>query len=140
MVKIFILKILFLLIWCNTIIVSEWTEIHFFIVAYPLCWGKQTYDKFSLSLPATETPSLQLPTANALRETINSTDLNEATSLILNLNFELLHSQVAYIPGSRDTRGGPVVYIDASTSCWDSISVTSEELAKLLVYYYKIPR
>ena len=51
-----------------------------------------------------------------------------------------MHSQVAYIPGSRDKRGGPVIFFDASRSLWENNDMDSDELAKLLMYYYKIPR
>ena len=60
--------------------------------------------------------------------------------LILDLNFELLHNQVAYLPGATDRRGGPVIFFETNKSCWENTDMDSEELAKLLIYYYKIPR
>ena len=60
--------------------------------------------------------------------------------MILDINFELLHSQVAFLPGTRDKRGGPVIFFDTSETCWENNNTDSEEVAKLLLYYYKIPR
>ena len=42
--------------------------------------------------------------------------------------------------GSRDVRGGAVIFIDASATVWDEVNVRAEDLAQLLVYYYRIPR
>ncbi|XP_065671582.1 puratrophin-1 isoform X5 [Hydra vulgaris] len=60
--------------------------------------------------------------------------------MVLDVNFELLHNQVAYLPGSRDKRGGSVIFFDTSETSWENIKADSEEFAKLLMYYYKIPR
>ena len=53
---------------------------------------------------------------------------------------ELLDCGVAYVMGSRDVRGGAVIFIDASATVWDEVDVKPEDLAQLLVYYYRIPR
>ena len=60
--------------------------------------------------------------------------------LILDINFELLHSKVAYNPGSRDKRGGPVIFFHASEEVWQNADANSQELVKLLMYYYELPR
>nr|XP_047140642.1 puratrophin-1 isoform X2 [Hydra vulgaris] len=62
-----------------------------------------------------------------------------SAGMVLDVNFELLHNQ-AYLPGSRDKRGGSVIFLDTSETSWENIKVDSEEVAKLLMYYYKIPR
>lgn len=67
-------------------------------------------------------------------------DLSIKPMLILDLNFELLHSQVVYTPGSRDKRGGSVIFFDTNKRSWENADLNSEELAKLLIYYYKIPK
>lgn len=71
---------------------------------------------------------------------INPEEFSVKPILILDLNFELLHSQVAYLPGSRDKRGGPVIFFETDKSFWENADMNSEELAKLLVYYFKIVR
>ena len=60
--------------------------------------------------------------------------------LILDLDFELLHSGIVFLPGGRDKRGGPVIVIDISNSYWQTHNLDSEELTKLLMYFYQIPR
>ena len=82
----------------------------------------------------------QKPPTVSIHDSINLEEFSIKPVLILDLNFELLHSQVAYIPGSRDQRGGPVIYFDTSRTLWESTDMNPEELAKLLMYYYKIPR
>ena len=69
---------------------------------------------------------------------INVEEFTIKPILILDLNFELLHSQVVYLPGSRDKRGGPVIYFETNKKFWENTDMNSEELAKLLIYYYKI--
>lgn len=67
-------------------------------------------------------------------------ELNVKPILILDLNFELLSSQVAYLPGSRDKRGGPVIFFETNKTFWENNDMNSEELANLLIYYFKIVR
>jgi len=73
------------------------------------------------------------------RETLLA-ELEEKPHHILDINFEMLHSQIAYLPGTRDKRGGAVIVIPSFGTCWDNQDVSSTELAKLLMYYYQIPR
>lgn len=56
------------------------------------------------------------------------------------VNFELLHSGVASLPGNRDLRGGPVLQIDTSRPDWGNVAYTSVELMRLFMYYYTIPK
>lgn len=74
------------------------------------------------------------------KDTLNMDELSIKPMLILDLNFELLHSQVVYTPGSRDKRGGSVIFFDTNKRSWENTDLNSEELAKLLIYYYKIPK
>ena len=67
-------------------------------------------------------------------------ELEEKPLHILELDFEMLHSQITYLPGTRDKRGGAVIVIRSYGSCWDNLEVSSLELAKLFMYFYKIPR
>ena len=71
---------------------------------------------------------------------INMQELTAKPVLILDLNFELLHNQVAYLPGALDRRGGPVIFFDTTKECWRNTDFDSGELARLLIYYFKIPR
>ncbi|XP_065065061.1 puratrophin-1-like isoform X2 [Rhopilema esculentum] len=68
------------------------------------------------------------------------TELEEKPLHILELDFEIIHSQIAYLPGARDKRGGAVIVVRSYGSCWDNFDVSSTELAKLFLYYYQIPR
>ena len=71
---------------------------------------------------------------------INMQELTAKPVLILDLNFELLHNQVAYLPGALDRRGAPVIFFDTNKECWRNTDMDSGELARLLIYYFKIPR
>jgi len=55
------------------------------------------------------------------------------------VNFELLHSGVASLPGNRDLRGGPVLVIDTSRPDWGNVAYTSMELMRLFMYFHTIP-
>lgn len=55
------------------------------------------------------------------------------------VNFELLHSGVASLPGNRDLRGGPVLVIDVSCPDLGNVTYTSVELARLFMYFHSIP-
>eukprot|EP00794_Sanderia_malayensis_P018860 gene18860-20760_t len=67
-------------------------------------------------------------------------ELNDKPLHILELDFEILHSQVAYLPGTRDKRGGAVIIVKSNDSCWENPDISSTELAKLFMYYSRIPR
>jgi len=43
------------------------------------------------------------------------------------------------IIGNRDLRGGPVLMIDVLCPDWGNVAYTSEELARLFMYFHTIP-
>lgn len=55
------------------------------------------------------------------------------------VNFELLHSGVASLPGNRDLRGGAILVVDMSRPDWDNVAYTSVDLARLFMYFHSIP-
>ncbi|KAJ7381520.1 Pleckstrin y domain containing, G (with RhoGef domain) member [Desmophyllum pertusum] len=55
------------------------------------------------------------------------------------VNFELLHSGVASLPGTRDLRGGAILVIDASRPDWGNVAYTTVELTRLFMYFHIIP-
>ncbi|XP_071091889.1 puratrophin-1-like isoform X2 [Haliotis cracherodii] len=60
--------------------------------------------------------------------------------VIMDLDYDLLRSGVAILPGSRDVNGGAVVFIFTGSMIWHNRQVLSVELAKLLMYYHSVPR
>ncbi|XP_041375633.1 puratrophin-1-like isoform X2 [Gigantopelta aegis] len=64
----------------------------------------------------------------------------EPPQSIDDLHFELLHSGIAILPGSRDVKGNAVVFIFTNSSIWHNRKVFSTELARLLMYYFSVPR
>ena len=77
---------------------------------------------------------------SSISDTFPPDELTMKPMLILDINFELLHSKVAYNPGSRDKRGGPVIFFQALEEVWENADANSQELVKLLMYYYELPR
>lgn len=94
----------------------------------------------SATTATTQSDRDSLDTATTATPPITMQELSVKPVLILDLNFELLHNQVAYLPGALDRRGGPVIFFDTNKECWRNTDMDSEELARLLIYYFKIPR
>ncbi|XP_076112439.1 puratrophin-1-like isoform X2 [Mytilus galloprovincialis] len=59
---------------------------------------------------------------------------------IMDLDYDLLQSGIAILPGCRDMRGGAVIFIFTGSSLWKNQQVSSSELARLLLYYRSVPR
>ncbi|XP_067425971.1 pleckstrin homology domain-containing family G member 4B isoform X2 [Emydura macquarii macquarii] len=59
---------------------------------------------------------------------------------LLEINQELLQSGVISLCGSRDRGGRAVVQVCTRNAIWSSEHSTSTELARLLMYFYSIPR
>uniref|UniRef100_A0A069DN39 Puratrophin protein n=1 Tax=Clytia hemisphaerica TaxID=252671 RepID=A0A069DN39_9CNID len=125
-----------------------------FVFTSCILWTSRGFEKSSWSnvlmgrLPTMmDTKDLDKPSTSTMsnnnnrRESIiNMEELAAKPILILDLNFELLHNQVAYLPGAHDRRGGPVIFFETNKSCWENTDMDSGELARLLIYYFKIPR
>ncbi|XP_072413055.1 pleckstrin homology domain-containing family G member 4B-like isoform X2 [Chiloscyllium punctatum] len=58
----------------------------------------------------------------------------------LDLNGDLLHSGAACLPGSRDKAGRAVLQVCSDNRFLQSQTCTSDDLARLLLYLYNIPR
>ena len=98
-------------------------------------------------------------------------DLGAKPMNALDVNFEVLHSQVICMPGelcmgdniiviavgtiftwfsvcsifndltgTRDTRGAPVIFVDAGKPEWELPDFNSEEIARVCLYFFQIPR
>ncbi|XP_033754593.1 puratrophin-1-like isoform X1 [Pecten maximus] len=59
---------------------------------------------------------------------------------ILDVNYDLLKSGIAILPGSRDIDGSAIVFIFTRSSLWQLQKVSSVELARTLLYYRSVPR
>ncbi|XP_069113998.1 puratrophin-1-like isoform X2 [Argopecten irradians] len=59
---------------------------------------------------------------------------------ILDVNYDLLKSGIAILPGSRDRDGCAVGFIFTRSSLWQLQKVSSVELARTLLYYHSVPR
>ncbi|KAK3579166.1 hypothetical protein CHS0354_022701 [Potamilus streckersoni] len=59
---------------------------------------------------------------------------------ILDVDYNLLQSGVAVLPGSRNLDGSPVVFIFTSSSLWKNQQVRSMDLTRLIMYYHSVPR
>ncbi|KAL3860771.1 hypothetical protein ACJMK2_010842 [Sinanodonta woodiana] len=59
---------------------------------------------------------------------------------ILDVDYNLLQSGVAILPGSRNLDGSPVVFIFTSSSLWKNQQVRSVDLTRLIMYYHSVPR
>ncbi|XP_052062910.1 uncharacterized protein LOC127702659 isoform X3 [Mytilus californianus] len=59
---------------------------------------------------------------------------------IMDVDYDLLQSGIAILPGCRDMRGGAVIFIFTGSSLWKNQQVSSSELARLLLYYRSVPR
>ena len=44
------------------------------------------------------------------------------------------------ILGTKDSRGAPVIFIDAGMDEWQMPDFNSEEIARVCLYFYQIPR
>uniref|UniRef100_K1R8V1 Puratrophin-1 n=1 Tax=Magallana gigas TaxID=29159 RepID=K1R8V1_MAGGI len=64
----------------------------------------------------------------------------DAPKTVMDVDYKLLNSGIAVLPGSRDSEERPVVFIFTNSSLWQNQQVPSTELARLLMYYRSIPR
>jgi hypothetical protein len=44
------------------------------------------------------------------------------------------------LTGTRDTRGAPVIFVDAGKPEWELPDFNSEEIARVCLYFFQIPR
>ncbi|XP_077982370.1 puratrophin-1-like isoform X2 [Glandiceps talaboti] len=59
---------------------------------------------------------------------------------MLEVNFEVLHSGAAVLTGARDSQGGAVMEIYTNNLIWKHLECCSEEITKVFMYYWGIPR
>ncbi|XP_052816340.1 uncharacterized protein LOC128242930 isoform X3 [Mya arenaria] len=59
---------------------------------------------------------------------------------ILDVDYTLLQSGIAILPGSQDGAGNALVLVFTSSSLWKNQQVRSTDLARLLMYYHTVPR
>ncbi|XP_014351349.1 pleckstrin homology domain-containing family G member 4B [Latimeria chalumnae] len=59
---------------------------------------------------------------------------------VQDVNFDVLHSGVACLPGTRDKSGRAVVVITTRNTVWLNPHCNSNELVRLLMYFYSIAR
>ena len=52
----------------------------------------------------------------------------------------IIHFVVATILGTRDSRGAPVIFVDAGLADWQMPHFNAEEIARVCLYFYQIPR
>ncbi|KAL5021840.1 hypothetical protein ScPMuIL_000995 [Solemya velum] len=64
----------------------------------------------------------------------------DSPKTILDIDYILLQSGVAILPGCRDRCGGAVIYVFTCSSVWQNQQVSSTELARLFMYYFSVPR
>nr|XP_022340568.1 pleckstrin homology domain-containing family G member 4B-like isoform X5 [Crassostrea virginica] len=64
----------------------------------------------------------------------------DAPKTVMDVDYKLLSSGIAVLPGSRDSEDRPVVFIFTNSSLWQDQQVPSTELARLLMYYRHVPR
>ncbi|XP_013416410.1 pleckstrin homology domain-containing family G member 4B isoform X4 [Lingula anatina] len=64
----------------------------------------------------------------------------ELPQSVLDVNYDVLSSGIATLPGSRDSRGGSVVVVHTHLPQWNSADLRCSELARLFMYYYVVPR
>ncbi|XP_060600223.1 pleckstrin homology domain-containing family G member 4B-like isoform X2 [Ruditapes philippinarum] len=64
----------------------------------------------------------------------------EPPKTILDVDYKLLQSGVAILPGCRDLDGNAVLLIFTSSSLWKNQLFNSTDLARLIMYYYSVPR
>ncbi|KAH9515626.1 Pleckstrin y domain-containing G member 4B [Bulinus truncatus] len=64
----------------------------------------------------------------------------ELPHTVADVDNELLWSGVAILPGCKDDEGRHLLYIFTCSSLWYERRVDSTHLARLLLYYYTIPR
>ncbi|XP_052232622.1 pleckstrin homology domain-containing family G member 4B-like isoform X3 [Dreissena polymorpha] len=64
----------------------------------------------------------------------------EPPKTILDVDYQLLKSGVAILPGARDLDGNAVVLIFTNSSLWKNQLVASTDFARLIMYYYSVPR
>lgn len=54
--------------------------------------------------------------------------------------FKTLKNQVAYLPGCKDKRNAPIIFIQTDKALWEDVQVKTEDLTSLLLHYYDIVR
>ncbi|XP_053401471.1 uncharacterized protein LOC123550592 isoform X2 [Mercenaria mercenaria] len=64
----------------------------------------------------------------------------EPPKTILDVDYKLLQSGVAILPGCRDLDGNAVLLIFTSSSLWKNQLINSTDLARLIMYYFSVPR
>ncbi|KAL4234273.1 Pleckstrin y domain containing [Mactra antiquata] len=64
----------------------------------------------------------------------------EPPKTILDVDYKLLQSGVAILPGCRDLDGNAVVLIFTSSTLWKNQLINSTDLARLIMFYYSVPR
>ncbi|ESO82873.1 hypothetical protein LOTGIDRAFT_155910 [Lottia gigantea] len=66
--------------------------------------------------------------------------LLDSPQSVMDVDHEVLQSGIAVLPGCRDVKGGAVILIFTGSTFWHNRHVSSTELARLLMYFYSIPR
>ncbi|XP_078411518.1 pleckstrin homology domain-containing family G member 4B-like isoform X1 [Cetorhinus maximus] len=82
-------------------------------------------------------PGSRLPTSDL---SISERHQKRFAARLLDLNSDLLHSGAACLPGSRDKAGRAVLQVCSDNRFLQSQTCTSDDLARLLLYLYNIPR
>ncbi|XP_038070447.1 puratrophin-1-like isoform X2 [Patiria miniata] len=59
---------------------------------------------------------------------------------MLEVNFELLHSQAVILTGSRDSRGGAILEVQGDSSVWMEAQYSLHDISKVIGYLFGIPR
>ncbi|XP_055955846.1 pleckstrin homology domain-containing family G member 4B isoform X2 [Patella vulgata] len=59
---------------------------------------------------------------------------------VMDVDYDVLQSGIAVLPGCRDVNGGAVILMFTGSTFWHDRHVASTELARLLMYFYTIPR
>ncbi|XP_022092000.1 puratrophin-1-like isoform X3 [Acanthaster planci] len=59
---------------------------------------------------------------------------------ILEVNFELLHSQAVILTGARDSRGGAVLEVQGDSPIWTEAQYSLHDISKVIGYLFGIPR
>lgn len=64
----------------------------------------------------------------------------EAPNTITDIDYHLLHSGIAVLPGCNDLSGKRIIFIFTCSVLWHNRQVVSAELTRLLMYYFNVPR
>ncbi|XP_067856732.1 pleckstrin homology domain-containing family G member 4B-like [Heptranchias perlo] len=88
-------------------------------------------------LPLSQGAEIILPTSDF---SLSECHQKRFSTRSLDLNSDLLHSGVACLPGSRDKAGRAVLQVCTDNRLLQNRTCTSDDLARLLLYFYNIPR